>query len=195
MHRSRVYFRHRAPEDRHGLFRLDPPKPFAPALEPGDHLRFVLRANATVARKAEGKPSATGRMRGGRCDVVMDALHAVPKAERAAVRRDLLPAVSAEWLRVQGGKHGFAVVGRAAPHEPESGSPLLPVAPEVTGYRVMRIDRGRRRPPMELGVLDLEGALVVTAPELFVPALAKGFGRSKAFGCGLMLVRRAARPG
>jgi CRISPR system Cascade subunit CasE len=40
------------------------------------------------------------------------------------------------------------------------------------------------------GVLDMSGALEVTDPERFLTKLAQGFGRGKAFGCGLMLIRR-----
>jgi CRISPR system Cascade subunit CasE len=33
--------------------------------------------------------------------------------------------------------------------------------------------------------------LEVQAPHVFVRALHRGFGKAKAFGCGLMLIRRA----
>ena len=51
----------------------------------------------------------------------------------------------------------------------------------------------RRRGGREatFGVLDLRGRLTVRSPEVFVEALLAGFGRAKAYGCGLMLVRRA----
>jgi len=38
--------------------------------------------------------------------------------------------------------------------------------------------------------VDFQGILTVTDPELFRKALYEGLGKSKAFGCGLMLVRR-----
>ncbi|MFC7557472.1 type I-E CRISPR-associated protein Cas6/Cse3/CasE [Pseudoroseomonas wenyumeiae] len=40
-------------------------------------------------------------------------------------------------------------------------------------------------------MLDLTGILVVRDVALFLPALAAGFGRARAFGYGLMLIRRA----
>ena len=60
----------------------------------------------------------------------------------------------------------------------------------VEDYRIARLKRpgGGRA---SFGVLDLRGVLTVRDPKLFASALAAGFGRSKAFGCGLMLVRRA----
>jgi CRISPR system Cascade subunit CasE len=33
--------------------------------------------------------------------------------------------------------------------------------------------------------------LEVVSPDVFLEALARGFGKAKAFGCGLMLIRRA----
>ena len=51
--------------------------------------------------------------------------------------------------------------------------------------------KGPRQRPLTFSVLDLEGELEVTDPALFLRSLAAGFGRAKAFGCGLMLIRRA----
>ena len=45
--------------------------------------------------------------------------------------------------------------------------------------------------PWQFGILDLTGLLEVTDPPLFLSHLAAGFGRAMAFGCGLMLIRRA----
>ena len=42
----------------------------------------------------------------------------------------------------------------------------------------------------EIGVLEFEGVLTVTSPAEFVAAVLQGFGRAKAFGCGLMLIAR-----
>lgn len=164
----------RPPEDRHGLFEpLEPAKPFAPELNPGDRLKFALRANATTSRVSEGAPRANGRIRGKPCDVVMDALHALPVEQRAAARSRVACEAGLEWLSRQGERAGFDV---------EKGT-------TVTGYRTLRIEHGRR--PARLGVLDFEGLLTVREPERLIATIASGFGRGKAFGCGLMLVRRA----
>ena len=39
--------------------------------------------------------------------------------------------------------------------------------------------------------LDFEGQLEVTDPVVFLEKVKAGFGPQKAFGCGLMLLRRA----
>lgn len=165
------------PSDPSGLFDLDT-KDFEPHLAPGDRLSFALRANAVVARK--GARDATGkesRARGKRVDVVMDALHDVPKTERAERRVKLTDEAARLWLDGQAARAGFRVLSLA-----------------VKSYeRIDVADRTRpgRRDRAGIAVLDLEGTLEVTSPETFVDKLARGFGSAKAFGCGLMLIRRA----
>jgi CRISPR system Cascade subunit CasE len=172
----------RLPEDRHGLFELSPPKRFDPRLETGDMLAFALRANATVARgggpKSRGKP----------CDIVMDALRDVPKSGRGEARRGLLYDVGRRWLEKQGERHGFAL-----PSEPDAGGAAEGRGTlRVIGYRTMRVSHSG--PDARFGVLDLEGVLRVQDPLRFRAALIGGLGRAKAFGCGLLLVRRVPAP-
>ncbi len=162
----------RRPEDRHGLFDIDPPKVFAPLLNPGDRLAFSLRANATVARG--GGPGRRGKP----VDVVMDALYRVPPGpERAAQRAEAVQAAGRSWLVRQGERAGFRASAETV---------------RVLGHRVLRLAR-RDGDPARLGVIDLEGALEVTDPSSFLAAVACGFGRAKAFGCGLMLIRRMGK--
>jgi CRISPR system Cascade subunit CasE len=164
----------RPPEDAHELFDVDEPKEFTPELREGDRLRFALRANATVARKA------AGARRGKPSDVVMDALFKVPKGfERAAARSNAVQTAGLEWLARQGERSGFAF--RKEAEGQISGT-------RVTSYHALRVDPKRQ---MTIGVLDYEGELEVRDPDAFLDSLRDGFGRAKAFGCGLMMVRRA----
>lgn len=180
----------RAPDDRHGLFDVDPPKVFAPALRAGDRLGFALRVNATVSRG--GRPPANGQpgVRGKPCDIVMDALHQIPDESRAGARRRLLVPVAHDWLARQGAKHGFSVPPLPPPRTEGDPDDVDSGTFRVKSYRVLAIERGRRAQPLRVGVLDLEGVLEVHDPGHFGAALGQGFGRAKAFGCGLMLVRR-----
>jgi CRISPR system Cascade subunit CasE len=155
----------RRPVDAHNLFDIDT-KDFQPALAKGDGLRFVLRANAVVTRK-----NAAGKAK--RSDVVMDKLRACPSGDRALHRDRLAAEAGSEWLARQGAKAGFAVV-----------------ACEAAAYRTLTIPHGRGK-AVELGVLDLEGRIEVGDAAMFLSALARGFGKAKGFGCGLMLIARA----
>jgi CRISPR system Cascade subunit CasE len=154
----------RLPEDRHRLFEIES-KSFAPFLQKGHRLTFALRANAVVTRKDEkGRPK--------RSDIVMDRLRAFPRGERAVARDRLALEASRDWFAAQGAKAGFSIQ-----------------RVDVAAYRTEMIPRHKRK-SIELGILDLEGDITVETPNLFLPALANGFGKAKGLGCGLMLIKR-----
>lgn len=161
----------RAPTDPHDLFELEEPKAFEPALVVGDQLRFQLRANATVSssrgREVRGKPQ----------DVVMHALHGLPTAERAAERAGVISRAGRAWLERVGERSGFRL--------PSS------TGCTVVAHRVLALPREAGLPVARMGILDLEGLLEVRDPVRFMEALGQGYGRGKAFGNGLMLIRRA----
>ncbi|PUB10539.1 type I-E CRISPR-associated protein Cas6/Cse3/CasE [Yoonia sediminilitoris] len=147
------------------LFSRVDTKPFDPVLAVGDRLDFALRANATRAKKSVG-----------RVDVVMDALHGIAPDKRATKRMEIAQIEGPAWIERQGARNGF-VVKRC----------------EVKEYlvHVLPTYRGKRVGQPQFGILDLQGTVEVTDSEPFRTALEKGFGRAKAFGCGLMLIRRA----
>lgn len=146
------------------LFEMHRVQEFAPVLAVGNRLEFQLRCNATRT-KADGQ----------RVDVVMDALRSVPSDARAAARMRLADSEGRAWLERQGEKAGFRVVSAgAADYSTEV----------LAGYH------GPRKGQRQFGILDLFGQIEVVEPALVLQQLAKGFGRAKAFGCGLMLVRR-----
>jgi len=158
----------RPPLDVHGLFELSPPKAFAPALVPGDRLSFQLRVNATVSRG--GAPGVRGKP----SDIVMDAIHGLPRGERAIGRAGALDAVAGAWMTRKGSTSGFTVSTLG-----------------VTGYSVINMERSRGAAKVRFGVLDLYGEIAIADAKAFVSSVSAGFGRAKAFGCGLMLMRRA----
>ena len=166
----------RPPTDPKGLFELDT-KPFAPELEAGDQLSFSLRANPVVA----SKPARTldrlkedPRARGQKVDVVMNALKDVPKGARGPVRDEIATTAGTHWLSSQGEKSGFKLV---AP-------------PLIDGYAQVPVERRRGR-PAGFSVLNFTGRMEITDPLAFLAKLPLGFGSAKAFGNGLMLIRRA----
>ena len=159
----------RWPEDRHGLFELPEPKSFTPALAPGDRLGFSLRANPVIRRR---DPS---RRRSIKHDVVMDALHNSGDA-RAEQRFDAVQEQGLAWLERQGEKSGFEIRADCV---------------RIDGYEQHRLARKGSAPVMEFSTIDFEGLLTVRDPGVLLSAIARGFGASKAYGCGLMLIRRA----
>jgi CRISPR system Cascade subunit CasE len=140
-------------------------------LSSGDRLVFSLRANATVGR-ARGDTERAGK----RDDVVMAALNAIPKNERAGARKEIIRREGLAWLHRQGAAAGFEFDDAAV---------------AVDGYEPLTI-RHDGRAAVTLTAIELDGMLTVREPDIFLAKIARGFGRGKAFGLGLMLLRRAA---
>ncbi len=144
---------------------------FDPNLSEGDRLHFVLRANPTAAVRQDNQ-------RGKRADVVMRALHSIPSregVERAVLRPELIKREGTAWLVRQARGAGFALdVDKLV----------------VDGYEQRRIPRPNAR-PLRYSSIDYTGLLTVTDPIAFIDRVISGFGRARAFGCGLMLIRRA----
>lgn len=159
------------PPGESALFEPPGTSDFAPDLRAGDRLAFALRANATRTVKTD-RITASGKRERAHRDVVMEALKPVAREARAEWRQALAQEAGTRWLEGQGARAGFSLIEAAA-----------------TAYRVIEPPgRGGRR---RFGVLDLEGVVQVTDSAAFLARLAQGFGRAKAFGCGLMLIRRA----
>lgn len=168
----------RAPEDPHGLWALEF-KIYEPHLAAGDRLSFVLRANPTLAVPQPGEK------RGKRVDVIMHAKSKLDREQRAQFTTDDARAVALAWLNKRG-----SVIGA----EFDAGSC------DATGYVQVKIPRGTADPkrkcrgasksPIEFSEIEFAGRLTVTDPEKLTTALFNGIGKARAYGCGLLLVRR-----
>lgn len=144
-------------------------KPFAPALREGEQLAFRLRANPTVARRVEGARHSP------RSDVLMAAKKPFPPGQRISAECvQAMDKAARDWLETRAEGLGFH----------------LPVAPEVGAYRQHSLQKPGRRDAIQFSTVDYEGLLEVTDPGRLIETLAQGIGRAKAFGCGLMLIRR-----
>jgi len=156
------------------LFTIES-KPFEPSLKIDDKLAFSLRANPVVTRKSKGKK------RGQRHDIVMDRLKSLrphnPEkgdlGERCFARNDLIKEAGHDWIKHQSEKHGFEVN-----------------TVQVDGYHQHILQRRNKNSSGNISTLDFEGTLTITDPKTFLEKLTAGFGSAKAFGCGLMLIRR-----
>jgi CRISPR system Cascade subunit CasE len=154
-------------------------KAFDPRLRKDDVLGFELRINPTLnVATTDVHP----RSRGRRVDVVMHAIHG--KDDRAEARSQALESVLPEWFARRARTWGFEL---ATPPDDDCGFQQSPC-------RVLRYERWKLRKNDQegivLGVADLAGELRVTDPDRFRQALCRGLGPGKAFGLGLMLLRR-----
>lgn len=174
-----------------GLWSIDS-RSFAPSLRVGQRLGFRLRASPVVRRgeKVDGKANR----RVHRHDVVMDLTRTFGEAGQS------LPELSERvreaglgWLTRQSTRAGFRLaetevesLGDDGLLEPEGHKQA---AVRIDGYRQHRIVR-RGTTPILFSTLEFEGLLEVTDPGIFLDKVCSGFGPQKAFGCGLMLLRR-----
>jgi CRISPR system Cascade subunit CasE len=150
-------------------------QPYAPQLRAGMRLRFDLRANPVVAGHNE---------RGAlvRHDVVMQAKTKLLNERGLQHWKDwqgddkpampaLIFSTCAAWLKAQAARHGFELAEDAL---------------TVDAYTRHRAKKG----DVQFSTVDFGGELLVSDVTTMTQALLQGIGRAKAFGCGLLLVRR-----
>lgn len=177
------------PSDPTSKWRIES-KPYRPRLSVGERLAFKLRANPVVERpgdvlldsdgapklRTSGSKAGHPKRRVKRHDVVMDAKQRMDWKTTPIEDRPSLAQLAHEagscWLRER---------------EERLGCQFDAISLRADGYRVHRMYRRRG---ITLSTLDFEGELVVTDAEGFIGTLLKGIGPAKAFGCGLLLVRR-----
>jgi CRISPR system Cascade subunit CasE len=197
-------FRHEQQDGEHLLYVVSPrlpavedrlwnvePRLYIPKIETGERLHFRVRINPVVERPGEirlgGDGSPRLRKNGSRAgqpkrkvvrhDVVMDLkLRLGHEAWSEKLTQVRLIEATRGWFGNGSGRAarcGFQVDTLVA-----------------EGYRQHRLPR-RNAKPICFSTLDVEGTLIVLDAETFVhEALYKGIGPAKAFGCGLLLVRR-----
>lgn len=156
-----------------GLFQVET-KLFEPKLSEGDKLAFRLRANPTISSKA----ADSANKRGLRHDVMMHAKKCA-RAEGVTeplVLKQRMEQAALDWLVKDERAAGLGV--------------HFDVRPAVMAYSQHKTSKKAQHPAISYSSVDYEGVLTVTDPELLISQVAKGIGRAKAFGCGLMLLRR-----
>ncbi|HAT6805087.1 TPA: type I-E CRISPR-associated protein Cas6/Cse3/CasE [Citrobacter freundii] len=147
------------PPEKSQIFEIEH-RPFAPVLSLGQTLRFSLRANPTVCKG------------GKRHDLLMEAkcqARLQPEGQDIWQRQQQ---AACDWLARQGALNGFSL------HEVS-----------VDAYRQQQIIRAKARQMIQFSSVDYSGVLVVNDPVLFLQRLTQGYGKSRAFGCGLMLIK------
>ncbi|WP_367027382.1 type I-E CRISPR-associated protein Cas6/Cse3/CasE [Methylococcus sp. ANG] len=144
-------------------------KPYRPQLRSGETLTFSLRANPVHTRKTDD----ANQKKRKRDDVVMHLKwqYRQSNADAVPALAELAQEAGEQWLVRQGERNGFRLLSVRADN-----------------YRQARLDTRRRN--IRFSTLDFTGLLQVTEPDVFAETLCKGIGPAKAFGCGLMLVRR-----
>ncbi len=144
-------------------------KEYHPQLKRDDVLQFMLRANPVVSRRdSDGKQK--------RHDVVMDLKRQSSDADNQASKQTLIREAGLNWLQERSGDGGFEV---------------HPEQTRVDGYQQLRFAKRKNGKAIQLSTLDFSGLLSVVDPDRLTERLFQGLGPAKAFGCGLLMIRRA----
>jgi CRISPR system Cascade subunit CasE len=144
-------------------------KPFQPQLSVGQRLAYKLRVNPTVCMKNDAGGSK-------RHDVLMHAKYQVKEDERQnkGVLKAVMDEAAHKWI--------------SEPQRLKRWGIQLDVLPEIEAYTQHRSQK-KSGNQIRFSSVDVEGMLTVKDPTVFVEQYVSGFGRAKAFGCGLMLIR------
>ncbi|KAA3605185.1 MAG: type I-E CRISPR-associated protein Cas6/Cse3/CasE [Planctomycetota bacterium] len=152
--------------DDSGLWNVET-KPFQPKLSEGQMLHFRLRANPVLRQ---------GHVRH---DVVMHAkvlARTKGKTSKDLNRIEHAQGAGETWLEARSERNGFRLIDV-----------------RVEGYRVVKFQKNSRKQKHQIrfGQVDFEGRMEVKDPSKLIRTLCTGLGPSRAFGCGMILVRRA----
>ena len=148
-------------------------KPFNPVLSQGMQLGFRLMANPTISKKLNPDDKRSKRF-----DVMMHAkkqLQQQGETDKNRIKQGMIAAAQ-NWL--MGEKRQFDYGFR------------LNAVPDIVGSEQHQTIKKGVKGTIQFTSVDYQGVLTVTDPDKFKATLYGGIGRSKAFGCGLMLIRQ-----
>jgi len=161
----------RKPEKTDGIWNIES-KEYEPKIHSDQQLAFSIRVNPVVTHTGDdGKKQ--------RHDVVMHLKKQTGYQKLSGDKRppliQLVEQAGIEWLNKRAEKQGFS---------------FNPAAVRVDAYTRNRVLKKRSNHSIHYSTLDFTGLLTVTEADNFKTALYQGIGSAKAFGCGLLLVRR-----
>lgn len=143
---------------------------YQPKLETGECLYFKLRANPIIKRKENGKAKEYG--------IIMDAKYQFKKNGQNYQEQfsldELIHDVGMKWLIRKGEQHGFLVKQFEVRINNDCEYSVKPPGKKVFTLRT----------------LDFEGKLKIVDADRFKKSLFNGIGSAKAFGCGMMMIKR-----
>lgn len=156
----------RKPLDQDYLWNIQV-KDYDPALAVGQRFAFMLRVNPVKTKN------------GKRHDVVMHAKHQMgykdlDRNERPS-QQEMVERAGYEWLASRASQSGFSIDDTAI---------------RIDGYQPHTSGRRKGKKEIRYSTMDFRGIIQVTDVTAFEKTLMQGIGKAKAFGCGLMLIRR-----
>lgn len=159
---------HRMPVNNTGFWEVQT-KEYRPQLKSGQKLEFSIRVNPIRTRHNE-----KGKQK--RHDVVMEEKLRLKNEGKDFNLPEIAHEQGFQWMEKRSESYGFSLSSENI---------------RIDGYRQQKYFRGKGNHPITFSTLDFNGILTVIRPEVFIrESLFNGIGPAKAFGCGLMLVKR-----
>jgi CRISPR system Cascade subunit CasE len=156
------------PQTNQTLFSVQS-KRFEPKLTIGQRLAYKLRVNPTVCVTDD-----VGKSR--RHDVLMHAKYHAEKGEQQHKQnlKATMDEAAQVWISDQKRLERWGI--------------QLDMLPEIERYTQHQSQK-KSGNPIRFSSVDFAGVLTIKDPNIFIGQLSNGFGRAKALGCGLMLVK------
>ena len=136
-------------------------KEYNPRLSIGQPLTFSIRVNPTVT------------LGNKRHDIIMHKKRQYTHQENKPPLQQIIQDSGTKWFEKQAGKNGFS---------------FKPEMIVVNSYQQHKSNRKHKK--ISYSTVDISGNITVEDVSLFRNALFRGIGKSKAFGCGLMLIKK-----
>jgi len=165
----------REPKNRDGIWDIQS-RLYEPVIEKGQTWQFYLRVNPTI--------SLYGRTKNKRHDGLM---HAKRLLQQSFEEQNRTPDRYEIWAAQQSAAKDWLIK-----RESKIGAYIDPANLIIDNYRQEIVVTNSSDDGIRFSSVDLTGLFTITEPEKLKEILFRGLGKSKAFGCGLMLVKRIA---
>ena len=145
-------------------------KEYNPIIKKGQEYEFTLMANPVISKKSEGKKNSSHH------DVWMNAKHEGKKSSYSLNElSDYINKKTKEWIIRRAENHGFTI---------------NPEHLNINSYLQHRFFKRKAGKPILMSTVDYNGILKVINAGMMKKTLFEGIGKAKAFGCGLLLIKK-----
>lgn len=159
----------RIPVSGESLFHIET-KEYTPKIRKEQIYSFCLRVNPVIAKKEENCKNSK------RHDIWMNAWReGMSRGFVGEKLTEFITTQAKQWLVNRGERLGFSI----------SQNDII-----LEGYTRHRFFDNKMKRAINIGVLDYCGTIQVTDEKIMLNTLFNGIGKSKAFGCGLLLIKR-----
>lgn len=154
------------PIDQDGLWEINT-KSYQPVIKNGENLYFILRVNPRVF-------CGNGIYKNKYIDIIQQAFYNFRNTKRKS-KSEIIQSVGIDWISQRNKRNGFTINEKNT---------------IVDKFEKHIVNKLKQKDYISFSAIDFRGQLKVNDSEKFIHTLHNGIGAAKAFGCGLLLIRR-----